>query len=129
MFMFYYQHSQREIGPSLKPISRHAVTHLGQLPPLEAVRTDSGTVQTVNAPVIWRVTRPGSGSATAADQLRRGSWALKRSCLCRHHRLVPVGVHEGGRSWRGVCQDGMLGYARIEGGSPGLYSCAVEASW
>ena len=40
-------------NPASKPISRHAVTHLGQLPPPEAVKNDSGTVQTVKATAIW----------------------------------------------------------------------------
>ena len=35
-------------APASKPICRHAVTQLRQLPP-ETVKTDSRTVQTVNA--------------------------------------------------------------------------------
>ena len=38
----YYQCSRHEIGPSLKPISRHAVTHLGQLPPRKLSKLTAG---------------------------------------------------------------------------------------
>jgi len=68
------------------------------------------------------VPQPPTDSAGALGRSRR-------SHPCRRHRLDPVGVRGGGRPWRGACQDGTPGYTRVEGDSPGLYSCAVEASW
>ena len=48
----------------------------------------------------------------SAGALGRSGWFH----LCLRRRLGPVEVRGGGRTWRGARQDGMLGYASIEGG-------------